>query len=42
MDMEIPKIGKNEVCMSFWTKEKGVEVWDFRGKECNSQEDEKE
>ena len=28
--------------MSSWTKEKGVRVWDFKGKEGNSQEDEKE
>ena len=28
--------------MSCWTKETGVRVWDFKGKEGNSQEDEKE
>ena len=31
------KYRQNEVCMSFWTKEKGIDVWDFRGRECISQ-----
>ena len=41
--MEIPKtVGKNEIYMSSWTKEKQVGVWAFKEKEYNSQEDEKE
>ena len=27
--------------MSSWTKEMEVKIWDFKGKEGNSQEDEK-
>ena len=34
------KDGQNEVSMSSWAKEKQVGVWDFRGKECNSQDNE--
>lgn len=41
--MEIPKtISQNEVYMSFWTKEREVGVWDFKGKIGESQGDEKE
>ena len=41
--MEIPKtVKQNEAHMSFWAKEKGRGIWDFKGKEWNSQEDEKE
>lgn len=42
-DMEIPKtVWQNEIYLSFWTKKTGVGVLDFKGKDCNSQEDEKE
>ena len=37
-----PQRGRNELYMSFSTKEKWVGVWDFKEKEDNSQEDEKE
>ena len=42
---EIPdkmRVRYNEVCLSSWTKEKQVGLWNFKGKEGNSQEDEKE
>ena len=40
---EIPKtVRQNEVYMSFRSKEKRVGVWDFKGKEGYSREDEKE
>ena len=35
-----PKIRQNEVYMSFWTEEKGIGIWDSKGKEGNFQEDE--
>ena len=36
------RVGYNEVYLSSWTKGKQVGIWDFKGKEGNSQEDEKE
>ena len=42
---EIPdkmRVRYNEVYLSSWNKEKQVGLWDFKGKEGNSQEDEKE
>lgn len=33
------RVRYNEVYLSSWTKEKQVEIWDFKGKEGNSQED---
>lgn len=40
--MEIPEtVKQNEGYRSSWTKEKGVEVWDVKGKKYNLQEDEK-
>ena len=33
---------QDEIYMSFWTTEKGVGGWDFRGKECTSEGDKKE
>lgn len=42
---EIPdkmRVRYNEVYLSSWTKEKQVGIWDFKGKEGNSQEDKKE
>lgn len=33
IDMEIPKtVRQNVVYMPFWIKEKGIGVWDFKGK----------
>lgn len=43
VSMEIPEtVGQNEVCMRFWTGEREIGVWDFKGKMGNSQGDEKE
>lgn len=40
---KIPKIVKqNDGYMLSWTKEKEVGIWDFKEKEDNSQEDEKD
>ena len=33
---------KNDIYVSFWPKEKGIEVWGFKRKAGNSQELEKE
>lgn len=42
-DMEMPKtVKQNEVYTSSWTKEKEAKGLGLKGKECNSQEDEKE
>lgn len=40
--MRDPKDRQKEVFMSFWTKNKEVEVWGYRKKEGSSQEEWKE
>lgn len=39
-DMETPEIGKRR-CICYLTKERGMGTWYFKGKECDSQENEK-
>lgn len=30
---------QNEVCMSFYIRKKGIGVWNFKGKGCNSEDE---